>query len=96
MLSANTRHLTEFELYRRALHVLTEASRVWEFKKICDEWKSLPHVDKEAKILQRLGQLMNESHFSGQNLYECSHPQLDKLVNVSKGIAYGARLTGAG
>lgn len=39
---------------------------------------------------------MTGSHESLRDLYECSHPQLDKLVELSKGAAYGARLTGAG
>ena len=40
---------------------------------------------------------MFESHYSCSILYECSHPQLDQLVALSKKYgALGARLTGAG
>jgi galactokinase len=47
--------------------------------------------------LVRLGQLMFASHESCSKLYQCSHPQLDELVELSrKHGALGARLTGAG
>lgn len=39
---------------------------------------------------------MTESHISLRDDYECSHPQLDRLVEMSKDFSYGARLTGAG
>ncbi len=40
---------------------------------------------------------MYDSHSSCSNQYQCSHPQLDKLVDLSKKHgALGARLTGAG
>ncbi|KAG0722948.1 N-acetylgalactosamine kinase [Chionoecetes opilio] len=87
-LSENTRHIQEFKLHDRALHVFSEAHRVWEFKKVC--------VEGGAYALHTLGRLMQESHKSTQLLYECSHPKLDTLVELSKGLALGARLTGAG
>lgn len=87
-LSENTRHIQEFKLHDRALHVFSEAHRVWEFKRACEEGGVM--------ALERLGRLMQESHKSTQLLYECSHPKLDSLVEHSKGLAYGARLTGAG
>jgi len=88
-LSSNTQHLQTFELYKRAMHVFTEANRVWEFKRICDE--------QPNKALLHLGILMNASHGSCRDLYECSHPNLDELVDISlKAGAYGSRLTGAG
>ena len=47
--------------------------------------------------LVRLGNLMYASHNSCAELYQCSHPQLDKLVQLcQKHGALGARLTGAG
>lgn len=61
---------------------------MWEFKKVCEEGG--PYA------MQRLGKLMQESHKSTQLLYECSHPKLDTLVDLSKDLAVGARLTGAG
>ncbi|XP_076054791.1 N-acetylgalactosamine kinase isoform X2 [Oratosquilla oratoria] len=90
-LSENTRHIQEFNLHDRALHVFTEAHRVWEFKQICES----DNKDVES-VLNQLGKVMFESHESTQYYYECSHPKLDKLVELSKSIAYGARLTGAG
>ena len=49
------------------------------------------------KSLNRLGKLMFDSHESCSKLYQCSHPQLDQLVELSrKHGALGARLTGAG
>lgn len=87
-LSENTRHIQEFKLHDRAQHVFSEAHRVWEFKRICD--------GKGERALEELGKLMEESHKSTKLLYECSHPKLDKLVDISEGVALGARLTGAG
>lgn len=88
-LSPNTLHLQEFNLYQRALHVFTESQRVHDFKKIADQGGS------EAAII--LGSLMNKSHASCRDLYDCSHPDLDELVDVAlKSGALGSRLTGAG
>lgn len=67
---------------------IAEASRVWKFRSVCE--------DGLANSLQKLGDLMTQSHESLQKLYECSHPELDKLVQLSSGVALGARLTGAG
>ncbi|XP_022247537.1 N-acetylgalactosamine kinase-like isoform X2 [Limulus polyphemus] len=89
LLSANTKFLQEFKLYQRALHVYQEASRVWRFKEICEK--------KSETSLLMLGQLMTESHASCRDLYECSHPDLDELVQLClKAGALGSRLTGAG
>ena len=73
-------------LDRRALHVVTETRRV-----------------REAVALLRAGrpltrELLVGSHQSLRDLYECSHPNLDWLVEraiVEPGV-HGARLTGAG
>ncbi|CAG2059610.1 unnamed protein product, partial [Timema podura] len=80
----------EFKLRDRALHVLQEAQRVDIFCGICRE--QMP----AEKALKQLGKLMTKSHESLKTLYECSHPELDKLVELSNGIALGCRLTGAG
>ncbi|CAL9696795.1 unnamed protein product [Knipowitschia caucasica] len=89
LLSANTQHVTHFKLYQRAKHVYSEAWRVVQFKRVCD---SAP-----ANALPLLGDLMNQSHSSCRDLYECSCPELDQLVQLClKSGALGSRLTGAG
>jgi galactokinase len=72
------------------LRTFTEANRVKAFREVCQK-------EMEASIAcKKLGELMRESHQSLQKLYECSHPNLDKLVELSEGKALGSRLTGAG
>lgn len=89
LLSPNTQHVTHFKLYQRARHVYGEAARVVQFKSVCDS--------QPAGAIQQLGDLMNQSHTSCRDLYECSCPELDELVNISlKSGAVGSRLTGAG
>uniref|UniRef100_A0A3Q3DJY0 Galactokinase 2 n=1 Tax=Hippocampus comes TaxID=109280 RepID=A0A3Q3DJY0_HIPCM len=89
LLSANTQHVTHFKLYQRAKHVYSEAARVLRFKNVCD--------CAPTKSIQLLGDLMNQSHMSCRDLYECSCPELDQLVDIClKSGAAGSRLTGAG
>ncbi|XP_028814037.1 N-acetylgalactosamine kinase [Denticeps clupeoides] len=89
ILSTNTQHVTQFKLYQRAKHVYGEASRVLQFKAVCD---SAP-----SGAVLRLGELMSQSHKSCRDLYECSCPELDQLVDIClKAGAVGSRLTGAG
>uniref|UniRef100_A0A1B6MNJ6 Galactokinase n=1 Tax=Graphocephala atropunctata TaxID=36148 RepID=A0A1B6MNJ6_9HEMI len=83
----NTHHVEEFKLFQRAMHVFQEAERVAQFIACCGG----------DGALARLGQLMSQSHSSLRDLYQCSHPQLDRLVSVATAAgALGARLTGAG
>ncbi|XP_059570633.1 N-acetylgalactosamine kinase isoform X3 [Alligator mississippiensis] len=89
ILSQNTQDVTTFKLYQRAKHVYSEAARVLEFKKICSE--------APANAVQLLGELMNQSHISCRDMYECSCPELDQLVDICLQFgAIGSRLTGAG
>lgn len=89
ILSTNTQHATHFNLYQRAKHVYGEAARVLQFKAVCD---SAP-----ANAVAQLGNLMNQSHASCRDLYECSSPELDQLVDIClQAGAVGSRLTGAG
>ncbi|KAG7323996.1 hypothetical protein KOW79_012012 [Hemibagrus wyckioides] len=89
ILSANTQHVTHFRLYQRARHVYSEAALVLQFKAVCD---SAP-----ADAVLQLGELMNQSHTSCRDLYECSCPELDQLVDICREAgAVGSRLTGAG
>ncbi|MGE3073618.1 MAG: galactokinase [Dehalococcoidia bacterium] len=71
---------------RLAQHVLAEAERVDEAEGALI-----------AGDLKRFGQLLNESHDSLRNNYQCSTPALDKVAAaMRKAGAFGARLTGAG
>lgn len=89
LLSANTQHLTSFKLHQRAKHVYSEAARVLRFKNVCES--------AGADSIRTLGDLMSESHASCRDLYECSCPELDQLVDICmKSGAVGSRLTGAG
>ncbi|XP_034254983.1 N-acetylgalactosamine kinase [Thrips palmi] len=86
-LPENTRNTKLFKLRQRATHVFEEALRVSKFQELC----TIGSSQKE------LGELMNQSHDSLRDLYECSHPKLDALVEAArKNGALGARLTGAG
>ncbi|KAB0796666.1 hypothetical protein PPYR_10800 [Photinus pyralis] len=88
-LTPNTKHIESFKLHQRALHVFEEALRVQKFHEACNNFSS-------EGALETLGKLMSESHSSLRDLYECSHPQLDTLVEISQNFSLGARLTGAG
>eukprot|EP00262_Sarcandra_glabra_P015983 TRINITY_DN5053_c0_g1_i1.p1 TRINITY_DN5053_c0_g1~~TRINITY_DN5053_c0_g1_i1.p1 ORF type:complete len:499 (-),score=69.51 TRINITY_DN5053_c0_g1_i1:150-1646(-) len=80
-----------FKLFQRASHVYSEAKRVHSFKDTVSSNVS------DDNMLQKLGDLMNESHYSCSVLYECSCPELEELVKVCRDNgALGARLTGAG
>lgn len=91
------------KLRDRAVHVFSEAARVRAFAAACSEGvdggsgHDAPETEGEAALLSRLGQLMDASHASCRDLYQCSCPELEELVAAAKkGGALGARLTGAG
>lgn len=78
-----------FKLRDRALHVYSEADRVYAFRAAAE--------DGGPDSMERLGALMDASHASCSKLYECSCPELDTLVAIAKSAgALGSRLTGAG
>ncbi|KAK8648188.1 hypothetical protein V6N13_128949 [Hibiscus sabdariffa] len=80
-----------FKLHQRAAHVYSEANRVHAFK------DTVASNFSEEEKLKKLGDLMNESHRSCSDLYECSCPELEELIKVCRNNgAVGARLTGAG
>ena len=86
VLAKNTHYL----LKQRLMHVASEAERVLNFSFLCNP-------DNSTEEVKALGDLMNASHYSCKNDYECSSEHLDKFVDfmTQKG-AYGCRLTGAG
>uniref|UniRef100_UPI00358F8D7E N-acetylgalactosamine kinase isoform X1 n=2 Tax=Myxine glutinosa TaxID=7769 RepID=UPI00358F8D7E len=95
LLSQNTTHVQSFKLYQRAKHVFGEADRVSEFRLACHGAPGQGGTD--AAFLRSVGELMNASHSSCRDLYECSCDELDDLVNIClKSGAVGSRLTGAG
>ncbi|KNA11669.1 hypothetical protein SOVF_133130, partial [Spinacia oleracea] len=80
-----------YKLHQRAAHVYSEAKRVHAFKDTVSSDLS------EEDMLKKLGDLMNESHYSCSVLYECSCPELEELVKIARDKgALGSRLTGAG
>ncbi|KAH9276283.1 galactokinase [Batrachochytrium salamandrivorans] len=81
-----------FDLYKRTLHVFSEARRVYMF------WDTCAHASKEpGRMLQDLGRLMNESQDSCRDYFKCSCPEIDKLTAICRDSgAFGSRLTGAG
>ena len=80
-----------FYLYQRALHVLTEALRVMNFKEL------LLARPSPSDLLPCLGSLMNQTQTSCREFYDCSCPEVDQLCEIAQRAgAYGSRLTGAG
>ena len=79
-------------LRQRALHVYSEAQRVYDFQAACDASSA-----SSALTVSTLGRLMDESHASCRDQYDCSCDDLERLVRVVKEAgALGCRLTGAG
>jgi galactokinase len=83
----NAKDLIPPTVYRRALHVVGENTRV------------MAGVDALASNdLKTFGQLMFESHDSSRNNFENSCHELDVLVDIARDLpgAVGARLSGGG
>jgi galactokinase len=86
----------KFKLRQRAMHVFTEARRVFRFIALM---KSQPPSSREEqdRLLQAMGDLMNATQDSCRDVFECSCPELDELCEIArKAGSYGSRLTGAG
>lgn len=82
-----------FKLRQRAEHVYSEKQRVVDFANACNNTK----LQDDNETLSKLASLMNASQASCRDLYECSSPELDALVECSlQAGALGSRLTGAG
>jgi galactokinase len=83
-ISLDSKH--PLEVLKRARHVLSETERVIRAAKVL-----------EAGCLDEMGTLMNASHASLANDFECSTQRLDEIVDCARRSgALGARLTGAG
>ena len=88
-------------LYRRCLHVLSEADRVYCFRDLCrkaaiETELGLEHGTDED-VLKGLGEIMNQSQASARDLYESSCPEIDELVAICKANgALGVKMTGVG
>lgn len=74
------------------IHTFLESIRVEKFRYIANGTDE----DDEEDAIDRLSELLSHSHQSLKTLYECSHKNLDELVNISQDFGVGARLTGAG
>ncbi|KAF6163018.1 hypothetical protein GIB67_021167 [Kingdonia uniflora] len=75
----------------RASHVYSEAKHVHAFKDTVSSNLS------DEEMLKKLGDLLNESHYSCSVLYDCSCAELEQLVKIcGNNGALGAGLTGAG
>ncbi|KAL4245588.1 Galactokinase [Abortiporus biennis] len=86
---------TYFQLYKRTKHIYSEALRVLQFRELCLS-SSSSNANAED-VLKSLGDLMNASHESCSQVYQCSCDELDLLTSICRDAgAYGSRLTGAG
>ncbi|MDP8298531.1 MAG: galactokinase [Candidatus Tantalella remota] len=74
-------------ILKRCHHVISENERVLASIKALSE-----------NDLVRFGQLMNASHDSLRDDYEVSCPELDRMVDIARGLkgCLGARMTGGG
>ncbi|TPX45921.1 galactokinase [Synchytrium endobioticum] len=89
-----TIHAEKFNLKLRAIHVLAESKRVYQFRDVC---AGKPPSTGLENVLNDIGKLMNDSQASCKSNFECSCPELDDLAALARESgAYGSRLTGAG
>lgn len=69
--------MKEFKLKQRAKHVYSEAARVYEFD-------AVSHSLSGEEALRQLGRLMEYSHVSCRDWFECSCAELDELQVAAK------------
>ena len=80
------------ELVKRTRHVVTEIDRTRRLVALLRDSRPLA-----GPKLEEVGALMNASHDSLRDDYECSCPELDTAVEAArKAGAHGARMTGGG
>lgn len=82
---------------KRARHVVAETRRVQDFVRRCEAAGGRAGVGTEESR-EAIGLLLNASHRSLRDDYQCSSPELDWVVEhcVARIGIDGARLTGAG
>ena len=81
----------------RAKHVFSEATRVAQFVRKCEALCTTCLGSDVSSGSTALGSLMNESGRSCDEDYDCSCPELRRLVScMQQAGCLGARLTGAG
>lgn len=86
-------------LQKRGLHIVEENQRVYQVKQLLNDLKNKnPELPTSQIALQKIGELLYQSHYSLKDLYEVSCKELDIIVEESKEIegVVGARMTGAG
>ena len=91
-----------FKPWQRGLHVYSESLRVLELKEKLENVTCT--LEERERCMMDMGIIMNLSHESCRDLYECSAPGLDKIHDLTTEInpktreplALGTRLTGAG
>lgn len=79
------------EIFKRLMHVITESERVEKFQQFCN-------AAVGPTTINILSELINQSHESCRDLFDCSCHELEQLRNIAlstKGCL-AARLTGAG
>mmetsp|Transcript_11387 Transcript_11387/g.16937 ORF Transcript_11387/g.16937 Transcript_11387/m.16937 type:complete len:430 (+) Transcript_11387:96-1385(+) len=72
-----------FWLQKRAKHTFSEARRVRSFCELCQSFDS-GNESEEKNIFIELGALMDQSHESCRNDFDCSCPELNNLVKEAK------------
>eukprot|EP01089_Gocevia_fonbrunei_P011231 TRINITY_DN2439_c0_g1_i2.p1 TRINITY_DN2439_c0_g1~~TRINITY_DN2439_c0_g1_i2.p1 ORF type:complete len:366 (-),score=79.51 TRINITY_DN2439_c0_g1_i2:32-1129(-) len=88
--NSNVDPKNKFDLHGRSLHVFSEIKRVEDFDLVCGK-------EEYDDQLKDLGNLMNESHFSCRDNFDCSSSELNTLTEICRNAgALGSRLTGAG
>lgn len=83
----------KFKLLQRAEHTFAESLRVERFVALCNSAKG----EATPEVAAELGALINGSHESLRDLFECTVPEVEALRDVClKHGALGARQTGGG
>jgi galactokinase len=81
-----------FHLYKRAKHTIQESLRVIEFHRVC-EAAAVEGVQEAT--LSKLGQLLNASHASLKDDYDCTVDSVDMLQKLClESGSLGSRQTG--